>query len=51
MEEDLKMSKMEYLSNPWLINLCLSDQPKVEDNLEWETTIKIKRGISLKLLI
>ena len=48
MEEDLKMLKVEYLSNHWsdfpqIQKLSLGDQTKIknaenEDDLQWKTT-------------
>ena len=51
MEDDLKILKLEYLSNRWsdlpqLLNLSLWDQTKIEnlpeneDDLQWKTTSK-----------
>ena len=50
MEDDLKILKVEYLSNHWLdllqnLNWSLEDQTKIqnawnEDNLQWKTTSK-----------
>ena len=50
MEEDLKIMKVEYLSNHWsdfpqILNLTLGDQTKIknpqnEDDLQWKTTSK-----------
>ena len=42
-EEDLKILKVEYLSNRQILNLSLYDQitnPLKEDNLQWKTTSK-----------
>ena len=48
MEVDLKILKVEYLSNPWsdlpqILNLSSEDQAKIknarnEDGLQWKTT-------------
>ena len=50
MEDDLKISKVEYLSNHWsdlpqILNLSSGDQTKIknawnEDDLQWKTTSK-----------
>ena len=50
MEDDLKILKVEYLSNHWLdlpqiLNWSLGDQTKIqntlnEDDLQWKTTSK-----------
>ena len=50
MEEDLKILKVEYLSNHWsdfpqISNLSLGDQTKIKnawnkDDLQWKTTSK-----------
>ena len=52
MEDDLKILKVEYLSNPWsdftqISNLISGDQAKFkntqnEDDLQWKTTWKYK---------
>ena len=47
MEDDLKILKMEYLSNhivhlSQILNLNSGDQPEVEDNLQCKTTTKLK---------
>ena len=34
-----------------ILNLDLGDQPKVEDNPQWKTSFRDKRGISQKLPI
>ena len=50
MEEDLKIFKVEFLSNHWsdlpqILNLCWGEQSKLEityneDDLQWKTTSK-----------
>ena len=50
MEDDLKILKVEYLSNhlpvlPKILNSSIRDKPKLnivgnEDNLQWKTTSK-----------
>ena len=50
MEDNLKILKVEYLSNRWsdfsqILNLSWGDQTKIknawnEDDLQWKTTIK-----------
>ena len=50
MEDDLKILKVEYLSNYWsdlpqILNLCLGDQTKLdithnEDDSQWKMTSK-----------
>ena len=45
MEEDLKISEMEYLSNqllhiPNILKLISGGQPKIKNNLQWKTTLK-----------
>ena len=58
MEDDLKILKVEYLSNHWsdlpqILNLSFGDQTKMkyyfnEDDLQWKTTSKyLKLNISL----
>ena len=61
MEDDLKILKVEYLSNhssdpPQILNLRSGDQTKIknawnEDNLQWKTTSNIESAISQQPLI
>ena len=47
MEGDLKILKVEYLSNHWLdftqiSNLSPGDQTKIKENLQWKTILQWK---------
>ena len=58
MEEDLKILKVEYLSNHWsdfpqILNLSLGDQTKIknahkENDLQWKTTSNGRRPQNIK---